>query len=88
MWDGGGEEAASWRYHCLTLKYEGSKGGEPSDRHHGPWLDISGTTLRTQMDIPGRGELDVVNVEGGEKYLGTGGIHIRDGTTGFIQCGH
>ena len=32
-----------------------------------------------------RGELDVVNVEGGETYIGTGKLHLRDEKTRLLH---
>ena len=84
----GDGEAACPRPQHLPGKSEGPMGGTASDRPRGTWPDRSSTTLRTETEVSVRGELDVVNVEGGGKYLGTGGLHIMDGTTGFLKCGH
>ena len=81
MWAGESGEADSWQPQILTGKSKGLKGGAPSDRPRGPWPDKSVATLRTKTEVPGGGELDVENVERGETYLGTGGLHIRDDTT-------
>ena len=88
MWSVDGGEAASRRPQRLPGKSEVPKGGTPSDCPSGTWPDGSSATLRTKTDFPGRGELDVENMERRDTYLGTGGIHIRYDTTRILHGRH
>ena len=81
----GDGEAACPRPQHLPGKSEGPMGGTASDRPRGTWPDRSSTTLRTETEVSVRGELDVVNVEGGETYIGTGKLHLRDEKTRLLH---
>ena len=88
MWAGGGGEAASWQPKRLPGTYEGPKGEATSDCNPEPWVDRPGTEFHAKTEVTSGWKLDVENVERRETYLGRGGLHIRDKTTIFIQCGH
>ena len=88
MWAGGGGEDANRRPQRLSGTSEVPKGGAPSDRHHKPWADITSTKLHAKTEVPSGWKLDVDIVEIRETYLGVGGLHIRDKTSIFLQCGN
>ena len=75
-----------WRPQRLPGKSEGPTGGTTSDRPRGIWPDRSSNIILNRTEISNRGELEVDNVKGGETYLGTGRLHLRDNTTQFLQC--
>ena len=84
----GGGEAACGEPQRLTGKYEGPKRGKNIGRPCGTCPDGSSTTLLTNTEVPGGGELYVENVERGGGYIGTGRLHIRDDMKILIHGRH
>ena len=81
---GGGREAACRKPQLLPGKSEVPKGGTTSDRPCGTWPDGSSMALLTKTEVTGGGKLGVENVEGGDTYIGTGGLNIVRDTTRLL----
>ena len=88
MWARRGGEDASWQPQCLSGTFKVSEGGAPCDRHHKPWADRPGTEFHAKMEVPSGGKIGVEDVERGDTYLGTGGIHTREETDISLQHNH
>ena len=69
----------------LPNTFKGPKERAPRNRHRKPWADVPGVEFHAKTEVAIGGKL---NVERRETYLGTGGIHIKDETTRFLQCVH
>ena len=78
-------EASGWLPQLLPDKSEGPTGGTTRDLPRGTWTDGSIKTLLSETELSEGGELDVENVEVGETYLGTGGLHLWDDTTRLLH---
>ena len=85
---GGGGESASCRPQRLTSTSKGSMGVVPCDCNRKPWSVIPGTEFHAKTEVTSEGKLDVEDVDRGETYLRTRGLHTRDKTTRFIKSGH